>query len=74
MESLNEQYGNVKLALICVEKDLTNSEIAIVSYEQMVKCMGLDIGIRSNSITIKTCTGITEDKAIKIPRNMIATL
>ncbi len=84
LESLNEQYGNVKLALICVKKDLIESEIAIVSYHQMVKCMGLDIGTRSNIITVKTRTGkhgllvfgsgIIEDNAIKISRDMIGVL
>ena len=75
LETLNEQYGNLKLALICVKKNLAESEIAIINYKQLVKCMGLDIGTRSNAINVKSYkgkrglfvfgSGITEDDAIK---------
>lgn len=83
LQDLNQQYGNVKLALICLQKE-DEGEVAIISYEDAVKCMGITIGTKSMRINIKTYpnkhgifafgSGLDENEAIKISRDAIKTL
>ena len=84
LQTLNSQYGNVKVALICVKKNLSECELAIVEYDLAMKCLGINIGTRSTSITVKTYkgkhglfvfgSGIDEDSREKISRDAIEKL
>ena len=84
LKNLNEQYGNVKVALICTNKDLKDCEIVVVTFEQAMKCMGAYIGVKSSYISVIckkglhglcVCgSGVAEDDAYIIARDAINTL
>ena len=84
LDNLNEQYGNVKIALICASKDLNGCELAVISFEQAMKCLGAYIGIKSSYISVLykkglhglcVCgSGVAEDDAYVIARDAINTL
>ena len=50
---LHKGYGNVKLALICIKPGLTDSELALLDYENAMDCLGVNIGVKSRTINIK---------------------
>ena len=53
LTELHREYGNVKLALICIQEGLANSEIALLDYETAIDCLGVEIGVKSRTINIK---------------------
>ena len=84
LHRLNEEYGNVKLTLLCLSDNADDCELVVVPYEDMLKYAGLDVGTKSTSISIKRYigqeglaiygSGISEDKANKISRDTISSL
>lgn len=57
LKELSQQCSNVKLALICAKDGLKDSELAIVDYDQAMDCLGVDVGLRTYKIDIKTIPG-----------------
>lgn len=53
LSDLHRDYGNVKLALICINPGLTDSELALLDYETAMDCLGVNIGVKSRTINIK---------------------
>ena len=53
LSDLHKEYGNVKLALICIQSGLKNSELALLDYKTAMDCLGVDIGVKSRTINIK---------------------
>lgn len=57
VEKLQELYlqkNNVKLVLICVKEGLTDSELAVVNYEDAMDCLGVECGVKNYRINIKS--------------------
>jgi len=86
---LKAEKGNVKVVLICVKPGFTDSELAIVGYEDAMDCLGVEIGTKSPRINIKAYSkkhGLRmygsgrsdklngKDNTIKITRNELAAL
>ena len=53
LQELHREKGNVKLVLICVKEGFVDSELAIISYEDAMDCLGVDTGVKSFRINIK---------------------
>lgn len=56
VEKLQELYtekNNVKLVLICVKEGFTDSELAIIDYDDAMDCLGLHRGVKSYRINVK---------------------
>ena len=89
LQNLHSEKGNVKVVLICAKEGLTDSELAIVNYEEAIECLGVNKGIKTFRINIKAFNnkhGLRmygsgrsdrlngKDNMIKITRQEIATL
>ena len=53
LSELQRDYGNVRLALICIQPGLTDSELALLDYDTAMDCLGVNIGVKSRTINIK---------------------
>lgn len=53
LQSLKDEKGNVKVVLICAKEGFADSELAIVSYEDAMDCLGVDVGVKAHRINIK---------------------
>ena len=53
MQELHREKGNVKVVLICVKEGFSDSELAIINYEDVMDCLGVDAGVKSYRINIK---------------------
>lgn len=53
LQELYREKGNVKVVLICVKDGFSDSELAIVSYEDAMDCLGATVGVKSYRINIK---------------------
>ena len=54
LQDLHRVKGNVKVALICVKDGFADSELAIISYEDAIDCLGVESGVKSYRINIKS--------------------
>ena len=53
LQELQQEKGQVKVVLICVKEGFADSELAIISYQDAVDCMGVDAGVSPYRINIK---------------------
>lgn len=53
MQELYQEKGNVKVVLICAKEGFADSELAIISYEDAMDCLGVETGIKAYRINIK---------------------
>lgn len=53
LQELYREKGQVKVVLICVKEGFTDSELAIISYQDAVDCLGVDAGVSPYRINIK---------------------
>ena len=53
MQKLHREKGNVKVVLICAKEGFSDSELAIINYEDAMDCLGVDAGVKSYRINIK---------------------
>jgi hypothetical protein len=53
MQELHREKTNVKVVLICVKEGFADSELAIISYEDAMDCLGVEAGVRAYRINIK---------------------
>lgn len=53
LQNLKAEKGDVKVVLICVKEGFSDSELAIVSYEDAMDCLGVDVGVKAHRINIK---------------------
>ena len=53
LQELYQHKGNVKVVLICAKEGLADSELAIVSYEDAMDCLGVEAGVKAYRINIK---------------------
>jgi len=60
IDKLQELYHDkeqVKLVLICTKEGLADSELAIISYEETMDCLGIEAGVNPYRINIKSYSG-----------------
>lgn len=57
LQELHAEKGRVKVVLICAKEELSNSELAIISYEDAMNCLGIGVGVTPYRINIKTSSG-----------------
>lgn len=89
LQELHREKGDVKLVLICVKEGFADSELAIISYEDAMDCLGIDAGVKSYRINIKSYSkkhGLRmygsgrsdklngKDNTLKVTRQELATL
>lgn len=53
LQEFHKQNERLRIVLICVVDGLTESEIAIVDYDQAIDCLGIERGVKNYSISIK---------------------
>ena len=53
LQELRAEKGNVKLVLICVKEGFSDSELAIVDYNEAIDCLGVHCGIKAYRINVK---------------------
>ena len=49
---LKQQGYDIKFAFICVQEDLKGCELAVVDYNRVLKCIGIEKGIKKTSYRI----------------------
>ena len=54
IQELHQRKANVKLALICAKEGFAESELAVVDYNDAMDCLGIDKGVKTYRISIKT--------------------
>lgn len=54
LQELYHDRGQVKVVLICAKEGLADSELAIISYEDAMDCLGIEAGVKSYRINIKS--------------------
>lgn len=58
LQELYQEKCAVKLVLICVKDKFAGSELAIVSYDEAIDCLGVNVGVKpSYRINIKSYPG-----------------
>ena len=53
LRELYQEKGQVKVVLICVKEGFADSELAIVSYQDAMDCLGIDSGVTPYRINVK---------------------
>ena len=53
LQTLHREKGAVKVVLICAKDGFSDSELAIVSYEDAIDCLGVATGVKAYRINIK---------------------
>ena len=53
LQELHREKAQVKMVLICEKEGLSDSKLAIVSYQDAVDCLGTDAGVTPYRINIK---------------------
>lgn len=89
LQDLHRTNRNVKVVLICVKEGFADSELAIISYEEAMDCLGVDTGVKAYRINIKAYSkkhGLRmygsgrsdklngRDNTLKVTRQELATL
>jgi len=54
LQELHQEKGRVKVILICAKEALSDSELAIVDYEDAMDCLGVTSGVKGYRINIKS--------------------
>ena len=89
LQELYREKGCVKVVLICAKEGFSDSELAIVSYEDAMDCLGVEVGVKAYRINIKAYAGKhglrmygsgrsdrleVKDNTLKITRKELASL
>lgn len=89
LQELHREKGQVKVVLICVKEGFSDSELAIISYQEAAECLGMDSGVTPYRINIKAYpkkhglrmygSGRSDmlngkDNTLPVPRNVLDTL
>ena len=57
LQKLHNEYGNVKVSLICFTDELKDGEVALIDYDQAMECMGVTKNIVPYRLNIKAVGG-----------------